>query len=86
MPADRGYDADRYREALENMGITPCIPSRENRKTPIPYNAARDRQRHKIDNSFARLKDWRRVATRDDRYPKVFRPACALAAVVMFWL
>lgn len=33
-----------------------------------------------------RIKDWRRVATRYDRCPKVFLSACALAAVVMFWL
>ena len=84
--ADRGYDADWYREALEDKGITPCIPSRKNRKVPIPYDEARYRKRHKIENSFARLKDWRRVATRYDRCPKGFLSACALAAVVMFWL
>jgi transposase len=61
MLADRGYDADWYREALEDKGITPCIPSRKNRKVPIPYDEARYRKRHKIENSFARLKDWRRV-------------------------
>ena len=84
--ADRGYDADWYREALENKGIKPCIPSRKGRKVPLEYDAARYRDRHKIENSFARLKDWRRVATRYDRCPKVFLSACALAAVVMFWL
>ena len=86
MLADRGYDADWYREALEDKGITPCIPFRKNRKDPIPYDVSRYRNRHKIENSFARLKDWRRVATRYDRCPKVFLSACALAAVVMFWL
>ena len=86
MLADRGYDADWYREALEDGGITPCIPSRKNRKVPIPYDEARYRKRHKIENSFARLKNWRRVATRYDRCPKVFLSACALAAGVMFWL
>ena len=86
MLADRGYDADWYREALEEKGITPCIPSRKIRKTPIPHDADRYKIRHKIENSFARLKDWRRVATRCDRCPKVFLSACALAAVVMFWL
>lgn len=86
MLADRGYDADWYREALADKGITPCIPSRKGRKVPIPHDATRYRQRHKIENSFARLKDWRRVATRYDRCPKVFLSACALAAVVMFWL
>ncbi len=32
------------------------------------------------------LTDWRRVATRHDRCPKVFLSAIALAATVMFWL
>ncbi|MEO0637800.1 MAG: IS5 family transposase, partial [Pseudomonadota bacterium] len=86
MLADRGYDADWYRVALEDKGITPCIPSRKGRKVPIPYDVDRYKKRHKIENSFARLKDWRRIATRYDRCPKVFLSACALAAVVMFWL
>ncbi len=35
---------------------------------------------------FGRLKDWRRVATRYDRCPKVFLSAIALAAIVIYWL
>jgi len=53
---------------------------------PIPHDEARYRKRHKIKNSFARLKDWRRGTTRYDRCHKVFLSVCALAAVVMFWL
>ena len=34
---------------------------------------------------FGRLKDWRRIATRYDRYPKVFMSAIGLAATVVFW-
>ena len=86
MLADRDYDADWYRQALDDKGIAPCIPSRKGRKIAVPHDEVRYRQRHKIENSFARLKDWRRVATRYDRCPKVFLSACALAAVVMFWL
>mgnify|MGYP001428761775 CR=1 FL=1 len=37
-------------------------------------------------SEFGRLKDWRRVATRYDRCPKVFLSAVAIAATVMFWL
>ena len=61
-------------------------PGGVGRNFAIPNDEARYRKRHKIENSFARLKDWRRVATRYDRCPKVFLSACALAAVVMFWL
>ncbi|MEQ3710370.1 MAG: IS5/IS1182 family transposase, partial [Tateyamaria sp.] len=30
--------------------------------------------------------DWRRIATRYDRCPKVFLSAIALAATILFWL
>lgn len=70
LPADRGYDADWYREALEDKGIKPCIPSRKGREVAIPHDEVRYRKRHRIENSFARLKDWRRVATRHDRCPQ----------------
>lgn len=84
--ADRAYDADRFRNALIEMGISPCIPSRRGRKIPIPHDADRYRQRHKIENMFARLKAWRRIATRHDRCPILFLSACALAAAVIYWL
>ena len=84
--ADRAYDANWLRKALQDMGIAPCIPSKKNRKVPIPHDPVLYKRRHKIENSFARLKDWRRIATRYDRCPKVFMSACALAAIVMFWL
>lgn len=38
MLADRGYDADWFRHALTARGITPCIPSKSNRKVPIPHD------------------------------------------------
>ncbi|WP_299552369.1 hypothetical protein [uncultured Tateyamaria sp.] len=39
-----------------------------------------------MENSFAHIKDWRRVATRYDRCPKVFLSAIALVAIVIYWL
>jgi len=33
--ADRGYDADWFREALIDIGITPCIPGRKSRSKTI---------------------------------------------------
>ena len=84
--ADRGYDADWFRNALKDRGTTPCIPSRKNRKVRIPHDAERYRQRHRIENMFGRLKDWRRIAMRYDRCPEIFLSAIALAAIVLFWL
>lgn len=84
--ADRGYDADWFRNALIEMEILPCSPPRKGRKVPIPQDADRYRLSHKIENMFARLKDWRRNATRQDRCPILFLSVCALAATVIFWL
>ena len=83
---DRGYDADWFREALVNMGIKPCIPGRKSRSKAIKYDKRRYKKRNRIEIMFGRLKDWRRVATRYDRCPKVFMSAIALAATVLFWL
>jgi transposase len=84
--AARGYDANWFHWALADRGIEPCIPSRKGPKLPIPHEPVLCRQRHRIENMFARRKDWRRIAIRCDRSAKVFLSACALAAVVMFWL
>ena len=46
-----------------SAGITPCIPSKANRKVQIDYDKTLYRQRHKIENMFGRLKDWRRAST-----------------------
>ena len=83
---DRGYDADWFREALVNIGIKPCIPGRKSRSKAIKYDKRRYKKRNRIEIMFGRLKDWRRVATRYDRCPKVFMSAIALAATVLFWL
>ena len=84
--ADRGYDADWFRAALEQRGITPCIPSKVNRKMHIPHDAALYRQRHKVENMFGKLKDWRRIHTRYDRCAHTFMSAICIAATVIFWL
>ena len=85
MLADRGHDADWFRNALIDMGITPCIPSKKNRKVQIGHDAILDRKRHKVENMFGRLKDWRRGALRFDRRADIFLSACALSAIVLFW-
>ena len=59
--ADKGYDADWFRAALAKRGVAACIPSKSNRKVAIPYDALLYKQRHKIENMFGRLKDWRRI-------------------------
>lgn len=84
--ADRGYDADWFRNALIERDIQPCIPSRKGRKVAIDHDRELYRRRHRIENMFAHIKDWRRIATRYDRCPILFLSACAMAATVIYWL
>ena len=86
MIADRGYDADWFRDALIDKGIRPCIPGRKSRGKAVRYDKRRYRRRNRIEIMFGRLKDWLRVAARYDRCAKTFLSAVALAATVIFWL
>lgn len=83
---DKGYDSDEYRAALKVKSITPCIPPRSNRKSPATYCKTLYKQRHKVENMFGRLKDWRRVATRYDRCAHTFFSAILIAAIVIYWI
>ena len=71
---------------MKDKEIRPCIPGRRGRKTVVKYDRRRYKRRNRIEIMFGRLKDWRRIATRYDRCPKVFLSAIALAATVLFWL
>jgi len=83
---DRGYASNKIRYMLADQKVTPCIPPKKNRKSPVEYCKTLNKPRHKIENLFAKLKDWRRFATRYDRCAHTFRSAIFLAATVIFWL
>ncbi|MEE4317590.1 MAG: IS5 family transposase [Erythrobacter sp.] len=86
LHADRGYDADWSRAALEHRGIAQCIPSRANRKGPVLHDTAIYRKRPNAKNMFGKLKDWRRIHTRYDRCARTFICAICIAAIVIFSL
>jgi transposase len=83
---DKGYDSDEFRAALKAKGITPCIPPRKGRNFPANFDKILYKQRHKVENMFGRLKDWRRVATRYDRCAHTFFSAICIAAIVIWWI
>ncbi len=83
---DCGYDCDSFRAALSAKGITPCIPPHRNRKIVIAFDKTLYRQRHRIENAFGRLNDWRRIATRYDRCAHTCFSALCIVATVIFWI
>ena len=84
--ADRGYDADWFRETLKARGIVPCIPPKKKRKVQHEYDKDLYNQRHKIENMFGKPKDRRRIATRYDRCAHTFQAAITIACIVIWWI
>lgn len=84
--ADRAYDSRWFREVLAERGMAACSPSQRSRKMQHPCVAALNRQRHGIENMFARTKDWRLIHTRYDRCANIFIAAIILAAIAIFWI
>jgi transposase len=83
---DKGYDADWLRDELKARGVRVCIPARSGRNCPASHNRKLYKKRCRIENAFARLKDWRGIATRYTRCGDLFLSAIVLAAAVIFWL
>jgi len=85
LTADKGYDADWLRADLREKSITPIIPGKRGRKRRVRHDKHRYRERWRIEATFNRLKDFRRIATRSDKLARNYASAVALAAVSAFW-
>jgi transposase len=83
--ADKAYDTNRLRGLLKDRRIKAVIPSSARRKLPIPHSREIYRQRNLIERMFARLKDFRRVATRYDKLARNFLASVVLAATITWW-
>jgi transposase len=69
---DKAYDSSTLRQTAATKGIKTCIPARTNRTTAVPFSATVYRRRHRVENFFARIKRYRRVATRYDKLAETF--------------
>ena len=65
--ADRGYDADRIRNAVQADGGTAVIPTQRGCKHPVQVDRFAYALRNRIERTFGRLKNARRIATRYDQ-------------------
>lgn len=83
--ADKGYDADALVDTIETAGAQAVIPPRSNRRSPRVFDQDRYRARHLIENLFARLKQFRRLATRYDKLAAHFA-AFVILACTYVWM
>jgi len=85
VTADKAYDSKKVRQQIRDDGALPVIPSRDNaaKKAYCPKRIYR--RRHKIENFFCGIKDWRRIATRYDKLARNFLAANNLVGA-LYWI
>ncbi len=82
---DMGYDANSFRQLLEERKTEAVIPSTPSRKQPLLLDHEIYRRRNLIERLLCRLKNWRRVATRYDRLARNYLASLALISIVTEW-
>lgn len=84
--ADKGYDSEEVREHIRRKASIPIIPRKSNSKTGnTDIDWGLYKQRHLVENLFARLKHFRSIATRYDKLKRNFASMLALACSYL-WL
>ena len=76
--ADKGYDAQEFRQHILELGMMPVIPPRSNRKEPADYDRHLYRERHLVECFINKMKHYRRIFSRfeklDTRYLGFLQP------------
>ena len=83
--ADKAYDADALLAYIDSKDAKAVIPPKTNRKNQRTFDKHQYRNRNVIERFFAKLKQFRRIATRYDKLASRFGSFVALAASVI-WL
>lgn len=84
--ADRGYDSADIRSCISEKNAEPVIPVKSNSKSSnddLDWHLYK--LRHLVENTFARLKHFRDIATRYDKLKSSFQAAIILACAFI-WL
>ncbi|NUX52571.1 transposase [Paraburkholderia sp. JPY418] len=85
VAADKAYDTDAIIAHLRALDVQAVIPSRANRREQRPLDKRLYRSRNLVERFFARIKQFRRIATRYDKLSERFAAFVAVAASFI-WL
>jgi transposase len=81
--ADKAFDADCLRAELNQRGALAVIPPRANRKQQFAYDRDIYQWRHLIENYFAKIKEFRGIATRYDKTDTSYAANWNLVAAII---
>ncbi|MDB5848248.1 MAG: transposase family protein [Rhodoferax sp.] len=77
--ADRGYSSHSFRDHIWNLGARPAIPTKRN-EAPVACPGWIYTNRNQVERLWARLKEWRAVATRYEKTACSFMGVLYIAA------
>ena len=83
--ADRGYDVDWIRDMIEDQDCTPGIPPKSNMIDEISFSTRKYRKSSLVERCIKKLKQFRHIATHDDRIASAYMAFAKLVAVRL-WL
>jgi transposase len=81
---DRGYASHSFREHIWRIGARPAIPPQRH-EAPVACPDWICHNRNLVERLWARLKEWRAVATRYEKTARSFLSVLCLAAT-LDWL
>ena len=79
---DKAFDVDWIRAELDARGAAAVIPPKASRKGRFDFDRGMYGWRHLIENTFAKLKEFRAVATRYDKTDTSYAAIHLAAAVI----
>jgi transposase len=80
---DKGHDSDAVVQAIEAKGAEAVIPPRSNRKVQREYDKDRYKDRNLVERFWGKVKQFRRVATRDEKTARNFLAFVHLASIMI---
>ena len=89
LVGDKGYTSDRTRDGLLAVGIQPVIPWRSHehvndRSRWGQFDQEAYKNRNVIERTIAKLKEFRRIATRYEKLAESFLAIVNVAVIVLY--
>ncbi len=79
---DGAYEDDQTRQLALDFGWIPVVPPRRTRLEPWEYDRALYRRRNEIERLLRRLKGFRRIFSRFDKFDVMFLAFLHFALIV----
>ena len=82
--ADAAYDSDALRTGIAEAGANAVIKPNPRRKNKPHFDPVAYQQRHHVEQTFSKIKQFRRLATRYDKLDRSFDAFICLRVITLY--